>query len=38
MKKINNAPSHTIKGDHLSNQDKNVLEEINEFYEIIKTS
>ena len=37
MKKINNPPSaHTIKGDHLSNQDKNVLEEINDFYEINK--
>jgi len=36
MKKINNPPLHTIKGDYLSNQDKNVLEEINEFYEINK--
>lgn len=36
MNKKNNTPIRTLKGDHLSNQDKDSLDEINDFYKINK--
>ena len=36
MNRRNNTPLRTLKGDHLSNQDKDVMGEINDFYEINK--